>query len=116
MTTAATYKNPFYTQGDRFSRPEYTVEVRPYKYKGYLIYQRIRNTVFDVVKDGVIITMMAGIDGAKRAIDELTPEPVNAWGRTASDQRGKSQQLRLDKAARKYGARVRRGANTVRNI
>lgn len=49
----------------------YTTDVKPTKYRGYLIYERIKGSVWDVAKDGECITQMAGLNGAKRAIDNL---------------------------------------------
>lgn len=54
------------------SGPEnYSTDAKPVLYRDYLIYQRIAGHVWDVVKDGACITQLAGLNGAKRAIDEL---------------------------------------------
>ncbi len=106
-----TYKNSFHVKHNATYGPaEYTTDAKPTEYKGYLIYERIKGSVWDIVKDGTCIHQMAGLNGAKSHIDEMTA-PKNAWGVKVN-----SQQLRMDKAARRYGARVRRGANTVRYL
>lgn len=64
------YKNPFYSPKIMDSKPVIETDVKPIEYKGYLIYERIKGGVFDVVKDGICLTMMAGLNGAKRAIDQ----------------------------------------------
>lgn len=71
MTT--TYKNPWHRKGH--GPPKYRTESRPTKYRGHLIYQRIKGHVWDVVKDGACITQRAGMGGAKRAIDAITEAP-----------------------------------------
>lgn len=68
----AKYKNPFYSPKILGSQPEIETDVQPIEYKGYLVYERIRGSIWDVVKDSVCVTMMAGLNGAKQAIDELT--------------------------------------------
>ena len=105
----ATYKNPRYQFGlPQYGPAEYSTDATPKEYKGYLIFERVRGHVWDIVKDGTCVHQRAGLNGAKEAIDELTNQR-NAWGVKVN-----SQQLRMDKAARRYGARIRRGANTVR--
>jgi len=66
-----TYRNPRHDP----DRPElgpanYTTDVPPTEYRGYLIYHRT-GLVWDVVKDGECTTQTAGPNGAKRAIDKL---------------------------------------------
>ena len=63
------YRNSFHTPFGPDCGPEFfEVEVRPTKYRGFLIYHRLRNC-FDIVVDGVCIGMYAGMNGAKRYID-----------------------------------------------
>lgn len=67
------YKNPWHHP----LKPEYgpaffATSATPQFYKGYAIYQRIEGRVWDVVRNGVCVTQMAGPNGARRAIDELT--------------------------------------------
>lgn len=64
------YKNIFRPFKD--SPLFYETDVSPVAYKGYLIYQRIKGTCFDIVKDSVCLGQYAGINGAKKRIDELT--------------------------------------------
>ena len=64
-----TYKNSFHKPKYQDSKPEIEIKSVPVEYKDYLIYKR--SNVFDIVKDGVCIGMYAGINGAKKRIDEL---------------------------------------------
>ena len=71
----ATYTNPWHKPG----RPEYgpavyQTDAKPIKYRGFLIYQRIKGQAWDVVKDGGCVTCRAGIGGARRAIDAILTE------------------------------------------
>lgn len=67
-----TYKNPWHKPQNPIYGPEnYLTESKPILYRNYLIYERIAGHVWDVVKDGECITQMAGLNGAKRAIDKL---------------------------------------------
>jgi hypothetical protein len=57
----ATYKNPWYNPRILGSHEEFTTNVKPVDYKGYLLYHRVESTtaalnVWDVVKDGVCLT------------------------------------------------------------
>lgn len=67
------YKNGFYRPG--IGRQEYlTTDSKPVKHGDCLIYYRIKSSnpwarCFDIVKNGVCVGMMAGLDGAKRRID-----------------------------------------------
>jgi hypothetical protein len=66
------YKNPWYKPQNPLYGPEnYSTDENPVLYRDYLIYQRIFGHVWDVVKDGACVTQLAGLNGAKRAIDEL---------------------------------------------
>ncbi|MFD2922009.1 hypothetical protein ACFS6H_19975 [Terrimonas rubra] len=64
------YKNPFHNPNYTGSKPQIKIESAPIEYKGYLIYERIKYTCFDVVKDGVCVGMYAGKNGAMRFIDK----------------------------------------------
>jgi hypothetical protein len=67
-----TYKNPWHKRFEPMYGPaEYITNVQPEEYKGFLIYERIDEAVWDVVKDGACVTQRAGINGAKRYIDEV---------------------------------------------
>jgi hypothetical protein len=66
---AARYGNPWH----RPEKPEYgpmfyETDVEPELYRGYAIYRRL-TCCWDVVKDGVCVTQLAGPNGARRAID-----------------------------------------------
>ena len=83
----ATYKNPWHILGKQrggkstaYGPPEYQTYATPTEYKGYLIYERIPGSVWDVVKDGVCVTQRAGLGGAKQAIDgRLNAAYVAGW-------------------------------------
>lgn len=65
------YKNPWHRLDKREYGPAfYETDATPTEYRGYLIYHRTM-AVWDVVKDGVCVTQLAGPTGAKRAIDDL---------------------------------------------
>jgi len=67
-----TYKNPWHKPQNPMYGPEnYSTDSKPVLYCNYLIYERIAGHVWDVVKDGACITQLAGLNGAKRAIDNL---------------------------------------------
>lgn len=63
-----TYKNKFYGKHYQNSTPTITVNSEPEIYKGYKIYQRYTG-MFDIVMNGICVGMCAGLDGAKRRID-----------------------------------------------
>lgn len=66
------YKNPWHKPEDRYSGPRlYECQYAPKEYKGYLIFERIYGTCWDVVKDGVCVTQRAGQNGARQYIDKL---------------------------------------------
>jgi len=72
-----TYKNSFYKKGDNYNTEHITTHAKSIAYKGYAIYHRIKSAnrsadCFDIVKDGVCIGMMAGLNGAKERIDNFT--------------------------------------------
>lgn len=59
------YKNPWYTPGNTAYGPAmYTTDATPFEHAGCLIYERIRRSCWDVVKDGVCQTQRAGKRGA----------------------------------------------------
>ena len=75
---SATYKNPWWKPDNRgFGPPFYTAYPgdvgKPYR--GFLIFHR--GACYDVVKDGVCVTQMAGPSGAKRAIDSILAQNVD---------------------------------------
>jgi hypothetical protein len=67
-----TYKNPFFHKNNPYSREIHTYSENDYieTYKGFAIW-RHGEWQFDVVKDNVIVTICAGVDGSKRKIDQL---------------------------------------------
>ncbi len=67
----ATYKNPFHSEKYHGSKPIIETDAKPLEYKGFVIYERIRGSVWDVVKNGSVVTMRAGLNGAKQFIDQL---------------------------------------------
>lgn len=73
-----TYKNPFYSAKYADSKPVISTDATPIEYKGYLIYERVKRQVFDIVQNGVCVGMMAGMNGAKRWIDDKQPAEVNS--------------------------------------
>ena len=73
-----TYKNQWHRPSKPMYGPtEYNCESDPVEYRGYLIFHRINSTasiksgghVFDIVRDGVCLSQMAGPNGARRKID-----------------------------------------------
>lgn len=69
------YQNPFFSLKYQDSKPFIETAAAPVEYKGFLIYHRVKSynpggNVFDIVKDGVCVGMYAGLNGAKKAIDE----------------------------------------------
>lgn len=68
------YKNPWHNPSNSMYGPErYYTHAEPKEYKGFLIYERITGSCWDVVKDGACVTQRAGPNGARRSIDEQTP-------------------------------------------
>jgi hypothetical protein len=65
-----TYRNKFHIPGSRHSEEILSTDAKPVKYKGYLIYERVKGSIWDVVKDGVCVGMYAGPNGAKNFINE----------------------------------------------
>lgn len=64
------YRNPWHSPTEPMYGPEYyETNAKPEEYKGYLIYNRL-DGVFDVVKEGMCLTQMAGPNGAKQWIDK----------------------------------------------
>ncbi len=65
------YQNPWHNPiKPEYGPAFYSTGAKPEPYMGYLIFQRIERVVWDVVKDGVCVTQRAGINGAKRFIEE----------------------------------------------
>lgn len=71
----ATYKNPWWSPNSLSPR-YYETDVAPVEYRGYLIYRRLKDC-FDVVKDGMCVSQFAGINGAKRRVDNIVAETNN---------------------------------------
>lgn len=67
----ARYRNPWFRPRGDHGPEFYETDAKPVEYRGYLIYQRVKGAVWDVVRDGVCVTRRAGITGAKRAIDQF---------------------------------------------
>lgn len=65
-----TYQNPFHRHYYQGSRPVITTCAMQQEYKAHQIF-KISAQHYDVVKDGVLITQRAGLNGARRAIDSL---------------------------------------------
>jgi len=66
----ARYRNTFHKPFDASYGPEFfEVDAQPVEHNGMLIYRRLPNC-FDVVRDGECVGMYAGLNGAKRGIDE----------------------------------------------
>jgi len=71
--TGVQYRNPWHKpMHPQYGPAYYTTNENPTKYKGFLIYERICDQVWDVVRDGECVAQRAGLNGAKRAIDEFT--------------------------------------------
>lgn len=69
---SATYLNPWHNPSNPIYGPAfYKTDVRPVRYKGYLIYQRIAGVVWDVVKDDRCLTQRAGPNGAREYVDQI---------------------------------------------
>lgn len=64
------YQNPWHdTDNDCYGPACYSTSAHPVEYKGFLIYERIKSSVWDVVLDGVCVTQRAGLNGAKSYVD-----------------------------------------------
>lgn len=65
------YKNPWYNPRNSSSHSEFNAESKRIEdYHGFQIVKWTDNE-FHVLQNGKLITMMAGINGAKNFIDEL---------------------------------------------
>lgn len=64
----AEYKNGFYRTPGAM-KPVFTCDKEPDEYKGFLIYERVKDICFDIVKDGVCVGMNSSLNGAKERID-----------------------------------------------
>jgi hypothetical protein len=73
----ATYSNPWHRDGARNgSGPAaYETSAKPTEYRGFLVYERVKGHVWDVVRDGACVTQRAGLNGAREAIDAMSPPP-----------------------------------------
>ncbi len=68
----ATYTNPSYNRHlAMYGLEFYETDKKPESYRGYLIYQRIPGSVWDVVKDGACVAQRAGPNGARAVVDNL---------------------------------------------
>lgn len=71
------YSNPLYNPAKPEYGPEYyETSAKPIFYRGYRIYHRVKSktpggNVWDIVIFDSCVTQMAGLDGAKRAIDKM---------------------------------------------
>lgn len=72
MESRITFKNPFHQKHNPYSREyhEYYPNDFVENYGGYEIW-RYTFSQWDIVKDGVIVGMRAGLNGAKKRIDEI---------------------------------------------
>ena len=66
------YRNPWHRPGHpEYGPASYVTDARPVEYRGFMIYQRIKGHVWDVVRNGQCITQLAGPNGARQAIDAI---------------------------------------------
>jgi hypothetical protein len=66
------YKNPWYDPRNSYSRTEFNADSKKIiDYHGFQIV-KWTDIEFHVLQDGKLITMMAGINGAKNFIDKLS--------------------------------------------
>ena len=63
-----TYTNPSHSPQYQGSKPLIATNAAPEEYKGHLIF-KIHKAHFDVVQNGALVTQMAGLRGARDAID-----------------------------------------------
>ena len=68
--TTTTYKNLFYNKHYQGSRERYECDKNPIIYRGYEIHQ-YSFSQWHIVIDGECIGMNAGLNGAKRRIDQI---------------------------------------------
>lgn len=64
-----TYINAFHHHHYAGSKPVITTDAIPQEHKGYQIF-KFNAQHYDIVKDGVLVTQMAGPNGARKAIDQ----------------------------------------------
>ena len=69
-TTQSSYRNPWFTPSG-IAPQVYTTTAKAIEYRGYVIYERIKGCVWDVVRDGVCRTQRAGLSGAKGYVDAM---------------------------------------------
>lgn len=66
-----TYINPWHRAGAAHYGPAmYETTAKPVSHAGCEIYERVKGHVWDVVRDGVCLAQMAGLNGAKRAAED----------------------------------------------
>ena len=68
-----TYANPFHSPQYQGSKPVIATNAAPEEYKGHLIF-KINKAHFDVVQNGALVAQMAGLSGARGAIDRRQPQ------------------------------------------
>lgn len=78
MVASWSYRNSFWTPTS-IDPQTYIVYARPVEYRGYQIFHRIKGSrpsrnCFDLVKDGVCVRQMCGLEGCKRAADRFIEE------------------------------------------
>jgi len=65
-----TYINPFHNKHYTGSKPLITTSAKPEERSGHLIF-KVADQHYDIVKDGVLFTQMAGRSGAHKFVDRL---------------------------------------------
>lgn len=65
-----TYTNPFHNKHYTGSKPVITTSAKPSERGGYQIF-KISEQLYDIVKDGVLVTQRAGPNGARQFVDGL---------------------------------------------
>ena len=66
-----TYTNQFHSPQYQGSKPVITTAAVPEEYKGHFIF-KIHKAHFDVVQNGALVAQMAGLRGARDAVDRRT--------------------------------------------
>ena len=72
----ATYRNPWHNaKNNTYGPAVYETSAEPVQYGGYQLYMRVQGRPgacgVDVVREGVCVTQMAGMNGARRSVDRL---------------------------------------------
>ena len=65
---SASYRNPFHNKHYTGSKPVIETDVKPTDYQGFQIFKHSERH-FDVVCNGVLVTQMAGPNGARGFCD-----------------------------------------------